>query len=229
MTYVISDIHGNRDAYLSILEQINFTDSDELYILGDVIDRNPYGIDLLLEIMDKPNIHMLLGNHEYMMLQSFGLDPYERNIPAATKQWFQNGGEITIEEFSKLDSDTQAKVLDFLNALPLKFELTVNDQKFVLVHATSERMLQFHDLDESEMKEFLVWDRESVRWIPAMGVHENEIVIFGHTPTCNLQNKMPLEIFVEDNIIGIDCGAAYPEIGRLACIRMEDMKVFYSK
>lgn len=229
MTYVISDIHGNKDAYLSILEQINFTDSDELYILGDVIDRNPYGIDLLLEIMNKPNIHMLLGNHEYMMLQSFGMDPHEPNIPAAMKLWFRNGGEITIEKFSKLDSDTQANVLDFLNALPLKFELTVNDQKFVLVHATSERMLQFHDLDESEIKEFLIWDRESVRWIPAMGVHDNEIVIFGHTPTCNLQDKMPLEIFVEDNIIGIDCGAAYPEIGRLACIRMEDMKVFYSK
>ena len=228
MNYVISDIHGNKDALMSILNQINFTDSDDLYILGDVIDRNPYGIDILLDIMDRPNVHMLLGNHEFMMLQALGLDPHEPNIPGAMHQWFRNGGKVTLKSFAELDHTTQNKLTEYLQSLPLEFRPTVNDRKFVLVHATSKEMAQFHDLNESELVEFLVWDREAVRWIPAMGVHEGETVIFGHTPTCNLQNNNPLEIFYEDNIIGIDCGAAYPDIGRLACIRLDDMEVFYS-
>lgn len=228
MIYVLSDIHGNKKAFTAILEKIQFTDSDELYVLGDVIDRNPFGIELLVDIMRRPNVHMLLGNHEYMMMQALGLDPHGPKQKDAMQLWFHNGGKVTLDAFTALDRATQQEVISYLKSLPMEFTLTVNKRDFVLVHATSKKMTQFHELCDDELKEFLVWDRESVRWIPAMGVHENEIVIFGHTPTCNLQNKRPLEIFVEDNIIGIDCGAAYPEIGRLACVRLDDLRVFYS-
>ena len=69
MTYVMSDIHGNMRRFNSVMEQINLQPEDTLYILGDVIDRHPDGIRILRRIMDKPNIKMLLGNHEYMMLR----------------------------------------------------------------------------------------------------------------------------------------------------------------
>ena len=55
MIYIMSDIHGNIKAFHSIMEQINLTEEDTLYILGDVIDLNPYGIELLQEIMKMPN------------------------------------------------------------------------------------------------------------------------------------------------------------------------------
>ena len=45
--FVISDIHGQKEAFFSLLEQVKFSEYDELYILGDVIDRGPYGIALL--------------------------------------------------------------------------------------------------------------------------------------------------------------------------------------
>ena len=41
MIYVMSDLHGQYNAFLKMLELINFTDEDELYILGDIIDRGP--------------------------------------------------------------------------------------------------------------------------------------------------------------------------------------------
>ena len=41
MIYVISDIHGRKDRFEDVLEQINLQENDVLYILGDVIDRNP--------------------------------------------------------------------------------------------------------------------------------------------------------------------------------------------
>lgn len=67
--YLMSDIHGEADRFHAMLKKIGFSKEDILIILGDVIDRGPDGIDLLLEIMDMPNVIMLLGNHEYMMLQ----------------------------------------------------------------------------------------------------------------------------------------------------------------
>lgn len=37
--YAISDIHGCLKTFKSLLKKISFSKSDELYILGDFIDR----------------------------------------------------------------------------------------------------------------------------------------------------------------------------------------------
>lgn len=56
MIYVMSDIHGHRRRFDSVMKQINLQPEDTLYILGDVIDRNPDGIRILqqLRAMPKP-------------------------------------------------------------------------------------------------------------------------------------------------------------------------------
>ena len=69
--YVMSDIHEESDLFHAMLEQIDFSESDTLYILGDVIDRGPDGIALLQEIRKTPNMIMLIGSHEYMMLRHY--------------------------------------------------------------------------------------------------------------------------------------------------------------
>ena len=90
MIYVCSDIHGCYDRFLKLLDKIHFSDDDELYILGDVIDRNKEGIPTLLYIMEhQKNIHLLMGNHEDFMYQylhrqsvykyAHGTDEYEND------------------------------------------------------------------------------------------------------------------------------------------------------
>ena len=74
-TYCISDIHGEYDRYIKMLETINFTDDDFLYILGDAIDRGPDSIAVITDIMSRKNVQMLLGNHEQMCLDTLGLRP----------------------------------------------------------------------------------------------------------------------------------------------------------
>ena len=66
-TYVCSDIHGQYDLYKTMLNEINFTTEDHLYILGDMIDRGEDGIRVLQDVASRPNVTCLLGNHEYMM------------------------------------------------------------------------------------------------------------------------------------------------------------------
>ena len=68
MIYVMSDIHGNAIRFNSIMAQIDLQPEDTLYVLGDVIDRYPDGIRILRLLMSMPNVKMILGNHEYMML-----------------------------------------------------------------------------------------------------------------------------------------------------------------
>lgn len=47
MTYVMSDLHGMYDRFIAMLEKIDFSDSDELFIIGDIIDRGERPVDIL--------------------------------------------------------------------------------------------------------------------------------------------------------------------------------------
>ena len=78
--YVVSDVHGEDDRWKAMLEKIHFSAQDTLYILGDVVDRGPHGVEILQEIMRTPNMKMLLGNHEFMCLRYFAPDATEKDI-----------------------------------------------------------------------------------------------------------------------------------------------------
>ena len=77
MIYVMSDIHGQKRRFDSVVKQIKLQPEDTLYVLGDVIDRNPDDIKLLRQIMAMPNAKMLLGNHELMMMNALYYPPPE--------------------------------------------------------------------------------------------------------------------------------------------------------
>lgn len=66
---MISDIHGCYDAYKKMLEKIRFSENDMLYVLGDVLDRGPHPIKIIQDLMGRPNVVCLAGNHEYMALE----------------------------------------------------------------------------------------------------------------------------------------------------------------
>ena len=54
MVFVTSDIHGEYDKFIEILKQIQLKDTDTLYVLGDVVDRGPHPIKVLLKLMEMP-------------------------------------------------------------------------------------------------------------------------------------------------------------------------------
>ena len=68
MIYVCSDIHGKFGKYKRLLEKINLTDNDTLYILGDVVDRGKDGMKILLDIADRENVILVRGNHDDLAL-----------------------------------------------------------------------------------------------------------------------------------------------------------------
>ena len=229
MIYVMSDIHGNLKNFNSIMEQINLNESDTLYILGDVIDRYPDGIKILRKIMKMPNAKMLLGNHEYMMLNA--IENCDEINASALELWYCNGGKCTHDYLIDIRKDIRKKIFDYLRSLPLNIDIEVGGQKYKLVHGFPKEYYKDSDLKYDSETEFAVWKRLK----PYEFVPKDYILIFGHTPTRKYQNCNPLEVWFGKNIIGIDCGSGLPEIdfmdhfkGRLACIRLDDMKIYYS-
>lgn len=85
MKYIIADIHGCYPEFMELLGKIGFCDDDELFVLGDAMDRGPEPIKVIQDLMSRPNVSYILGNHDDMMLQS--LDFLWERIDY-TKQYF---------------------------------------------------------------------------------------------------------------------------------------------
>lgn len=230
MHYVLSDIHGNLRRFEAMLERIGPGSEDMLYVLGDVIDRHPDGIAVLDRIMAMPNARMILGNHEYMMLRALGepADDY-RDDGGALAHWYRNGGDVTHGAWNRLAPARQRELLDYLHSLPLNIDLRVGDRDYRLVHGAPVCRWQTNeDLRYRTPVHFAVWRRLKAE----EPLEDGRIVIFGHTPTCNYQEAVPMELWYGPDRIGIDCGCGWPESGpegRLGCLRLEDGAEFYVK
>lgn len=229
MIYVMGDVHGNERRFYSVMEQINLQPSDTLYMLGDVIDRFPGGIRLLRVIMHMPNVHMLLGNHEHMMLKALDGNCGE----SALALWYQNGGDVTHAYWKHIRRSVRAETISYLRTLPLNIDVMVNDIHYKLVHGAPEDMYGEHKWRYGSKKEFAVW----MRWRVYDHPPEGYTMVFGHTPTINYQSDNPLQIWYGKNRIGMDCGSGFPDTpqedfpiqGRLACLQLDDMKEYYSE
>jgi hypothetical protein len=71
--FVVSDVHGFRDDLVRGLEDAGFSGDDELWVLGDLLDRGPDGIgaiDHVRALQDQApgQVHVLMGNHEILAL-----------------------------------------------------------------------------------------------------------------------------------------------------------------
>ena len=230
MNYVMADIHGEYDKFKKMLRLIEFRGEDNLFILGDMVDRGPEPIKLLMDVMMRNNVFCLLGNHEYMMsyvLEAMAVDIEEDNVEdqlsptdlIAFDSWMENGGGVTCEQFRALDEEDQEMVLDFIQDLELYEALEIDGQKFLLVHAGLSNFSKDRPLDDYAPYE-LIHERPDYH----KNYFDNIYTVTGHTPTLELTGKP--NIYKNGTHINIDCGACFPE-GRLACLCLDTMEEFY--
>ncbi|MBE6909008.1 MAG: hypothetical protein E7474_05450 [Ruminococcaceae bacterium] len=116
--------------------------------------------------------------------------------------------------------------------LPLNIDIEVNGTKYKLVHASPVEW--YHDVGFDCEAEFAVWHR-----LPERIAETDYVLIHGHTPTMYYQDGNPLSIWHTGNRFDIDCGSGFEDGfakgkvfkpgGRLACLRLDDMKVYYSE
>lgn len=217
MIYVMSDIHGRLARYKDIMRQIKLKKDDHLYILGDVIDRGAFGLPILMELLRKPNVTVMLGNHEHMMLEAL-----ETNDPERLYIWYMNGGDVTHRRLLHCTKAYRQNLIASIRQMPVNIEVCCQGTNYLLVHGGP--LTQRKDCPEPVYES--IWKRLDYYAVMPKG----KMVVFGHTPTKRYQIGRPMSVFFGKDKIGIDCGCAYGSGmgGRLACLRLDDMKEFYS-
>jgi len=84
---IVSDIHGNRQAFEAVLDEIEASDCEELWCLGDLVG---YGADpdACVELARRHAAVCLAGNHDLGVRGSLPLEQFSRGAALAAK-WTQ--------------------------------------------------------------------------------------------------------------------------------------------
>ena len=126
-------MHGYPLAeFKKLLRKAIFSDKDFLYILGDVIDRSgDGGVKILCWLLSQPNVQLILGNHEAMLLScAFVFEEITneslQNVTSEKLEllntYMQNGGDVTLRALQRLKEsspETMLYILDYLRDAPL--------------------------------------------------------------------------------------------------------------
>ena len=234
MKYVISDIHGEYEQFITLLKRINFSDKDTLYVLGDVVDRGPEPIKVLQYMMTKPNIVPIIGNHEVMAYEGLKLllneitDDFVKKLNKGDfemlSNWTLTGATPTIREFLSLSTEKRAEIWEYIGEFVPYKEVSVGGNEYLLVHAGIERFDPEKPMEEYAIDD-LVWGRIDYE-IP---YYDDVYTVSGHTPTQSIPgNTRPGYIYQANHHIAIDCGS-YRNNGRLAAICLDTGEEFYSR
>ena len=230
--YVSSDWHGTElEKIKALLKKINFSDDDFLFVLGDIIDRGEHGVELIKYIMFEPNIKLIRGNHEQMMLSCAFLfdeiteetiNDFNADKLRLLKNWQMNGGDTTIKGLSKETPEMRKMILEFIEDTPYYDSAFVNDMDFLLVHAglALDACGKFRKLSESTADD-LLWTRPNID----TEYSYDFMTVIGHTPTYFYGKEYKGRVLKRDTWVDIDVGAGHGFSP--AILRLDDMKEFY--
>lgn len=213
-TFIIGDLHGCIKTFEELLCKIGLTPDDNLYFLGDYIDRGPASkevIDKILDLRITNNVTSLIGNHEYLMLEAF---KSAKNLDL----WLQNGAAATLESFGTFSLQSiDNKYKDFLNSLKYYVEL----DNFILVHGgfNFSSPFPFNDIQA------MLWSRSNH---VDFEITKGKRLIVGHTPT-KLED---IRESLNRDVIKLDGGCVHKQhflLGYLAALELNSMELYFQK
>ncbi|MFT6320090.1 MAG: serine/threonine protein phosphatase 1 [Granulosicoccus sp.] len=212
--YAISDIHGCAKTFKALLEKINLTKEDELYLLGDYIDRGPDSRGVIDHIWELQNegfqVQCLRGNHEQMLLDEV----------TKLNHWY-NGEQATLASFEvDQNMDIPKIYMDWMERLEYYVEL----DDYILVHAGLNFLRKDPLADLKEMMWVRRWyDQIDRNWLG------KRIIVHGHTPTKKTEIENSLKILDHLPAIDIDAGCFYetPGYGNLCALNLDNREVIF--
>ena len=226
----ISDIHGELELLEELLIKVKFdATEDELFLLGDYIDRGPAscGVLNIVAELQATGARALLGNHEAIMLKAC-----RSGTPKAWHHWTSLcGGDATLPSYGyhlddfkdAIESNTLPNYIQTLPKLEEHlqlietFETYIELEDAIFVHGGVVPGVALADTDPLR----LLWVREEFH----TGYKGEKTVIFGHTQTYELhQDPTNYDVYFGDNnIIGIDGGAVFG--GRLHALEWPNRQI----
>ncbi len=236
MQYIIGDIHGCYDEYKKLLEKIRFKNEDTLYVLGDAMDRGPEPMKVIKDIIRRPNVIYIIGNHDllfYVLMKKALLEVTDENVQKMIdteflsfySAWQKDGGDVTASQFHKLSDEQKRVVLDFMRDASLYEEIFYKEKRYILVHGglgEPEKFSESRPLSDYDMSETAEMRADyGKRYFS----DPNTFLVTGHTPTPLIEGFGETKVYQKNGHIGMDCGCF--ATGVLAAYCIETEKVTY--
>jgi serine/threonine protein phosphatase 1 len=213
--FVIGDIHGCYLTLRTLVEvQLDLTKNDQLFFLGDYIDKGPHSkktVDYILKLIKKGyQVYPLLGNHEDEKLK------ISRDEPDILPWAFRQAKDML------KNGKMKKKYFEFFSELRYYFEL----DNYFLLHAG----FNFKASNPFEDKEAMVWLRRFETHPQYIG---EKTIIHGHQP--RYTKKIVKNILKGKKVIGIDSGVNYykfhkiydyKKMGKLIALDLDTKQIY---
>ena len=202
--WIIPDIHGCVKTVKVLLENIlKVTKNDQLYFLGDYIDRGPDGkgvIDYMMHLQKEQfDVHFLKGNHEDMCVKSYEADQKKKFLGGKhleQKEWEAVGAKATLNSFGvKHPREIPKLYIDWMNQCLPYIEL----ENYILVHAGMNFKIDNPFEDERSM----MWTR---KFKVDFNKSHGKKIIHGHIPVDHSFMNLVVEQNENYDFIALDNG-----------------------
>ena len=228
--WIIPDIHGCLKTLQALFDYyIRPSKEDELYFLGDYIDRGPDSkgvIDFIMRLEAEGfRVFRLKGNHEESCVQACHEEHNVGNFLGirghnfAKAAWKKFGGKETMKSFGISDLRNMPQVyLDWLDNMPAHIML----EDFLLVHAG----LNFAEKNPLEDTHAMLWTRDFSVDRAKIG---GRTLIHGHVPISLETIFMLRDRYLELGYIDLDNGiymAGREGFGSLVALELNKMELY---
>ena len=223
MNWIIGDIHGCYhtldDLIFELIEydkEISSATPTAFYFVGDYIDRGLHSketVDFLISLKNKYPCRFARGNHDDMMIASYGnnsytyldgQDPIEMFWDQGMKETLQSYGYSTKKGFAPPESH-----MNFFDSL----EDIIVEPDFFVCHSMYPRHDVHSQVNRQDMQ-CILWNRFTKNQM------ENHVLydrrgFFGHTPVQFYGKDYPM---IFPSVVLVDTGSCFKGAAKLSAI-----------
>lgn len=225
-TVVIGDIHGGFRALEQLIEKADLPSDTQYIFVGDYVDgwsESAEVISYLINFSQENDCILLRGNHDellYKYLRSGEDNP----------MWLSQGGESSVESYSKLSKTEKGIHLRFLENLT---NYHIDSKNRLYLHAGFTNQ---HGPQNEYYSNLVFWDRTLWEMVCAMDTNISEEddkypkrlklfkeIYIGHTPVTRVGFDKPANFA---NVWNVDTGAAFK--GKISMLDVNSKEIWQS-
>jgi serine/threonine protein phosphatase 1 len=210
MNFAVTDIHGCVKTFRALVEKLRLGSDDNLYLLGDFINKGPDSkgvLDLIIQLKSEGlQVHCVRGNHDQMLLDVIK--------GTSMGRWGQEDQyRKTLESFQvSRPHDIPPKYFELINSMPYYIEA----DKFLFVHAGFDFSIKdpFSDFISMMNIKKIKLIKEKVK---------GRTIIHGHLPQPS--DDIKVAVTLKQQIINLDNGCVYyrnKEYGNLIALNLNN-------
>ncbi|MFJ8064008.1 metallophosphoesterase [Psychrobacillus sp. NPDC096426] len=225
---IISDIHANLKIFKNLLQKVNYTREDYLFINGDLCEKGQNSLEVVEFVRglskQSNKVFVTKGNcdvvHRYVFNGSNGIIPYMNRQKNSVLNEMLAKNFKTIDDFTNLEELARyyrqyfQEQIDWIESLPIAYET----DDFIIIHAGIENKENWRETKE----EVALYTQEFYKQ-----VHQaDKIVIVGHWPVVNYRaNQVSSHNSIIDlgkKIIALDGGNQIKKDGQLNALIIQN-------